>query len=386
MHDLKRFDEALACYDQLLPLRPNDGNTFNNRGKILKELNRYDEAFACSARALALLPENIVAHCNESLMRLLTGDFARGFLEYEWRWKKADMAPAQRNFPQPLWLGEATSPARPSCCTASRASATRIQFCRYAPLVAARGARVILEVQPPLARLMGSLAGRRRRSLRAASALPAFDLHCPLLSLPLAFGTRLATIPRRCLTCARPRRSARLARAARRHAAAHRPRLVGQSRHMTRPQRSIALARLCAAAAMPTRSFVSLQKEVGAGDAGVLAAHPRHSPISAMRSADFADTAALIAQLDLVISVDTASRIWPARWRKPVWILLPSVPDWRWMLERDDSPWYPTARLFRQPRRATGTACSPACTRRCGICCTRRVVRIKDARSCASKR
>ncbi len=159
LHELGRFDEALACYDRLLPLRPNDGDTFNNRGKILKELNRYDEAMDCSARALALLPDNIVAHCNEASMRLLTGDFGRGFAEYEWRWKKADMAPAKRNFPQPLWLGEGDIAGKTILLHGEQGFGDAIQFCRYVPLVAARGARVIMEVRKPLQQLMGSLAG-----------------------------------------------------------------------------------------------------------------------------------------------------------------------------------------------------------------------------------
>ncbi len=194
LHELRRFSEALACYDRVLASRPDDGNAFNNRGKVLKELNRYDEALACSARALAVLPDNIVAHCNEASMRLLIGDLPRGFAEYEWRWKKADMAPAKREFPQPLWLGAGDIAGKTILLHSEQGFGDAIQFCRYATLIAARGARVILEVRPALAALMASLAGPSA-VIAKGDPLPDFDLHCPLLSLPLAMGTRLETIP-----------------------------------------------------------------------------------------------------------------------------------------------------------------------------------------------
>jgi tetratricopeptide (TPR) repeat protein len=347
LHDLKRFDEALACYDRLLPLRPNDGNTFNNRGKILKELNRYDEAFACSARALALLPENIVAHCNESLMRLLTGDFTRGFLEYEWRWKKADMAPAQRNFPQPLWLGEGDIAGKTILLHSEQGFGDAIHFCRYAPLVAARGARVILEVRPPLVQLMGSLAGPSQ-IVASGGALPVFDIHCPLLSLPLAMGTRLDTVPAQVpyLSVA-PDKAAEWGA---RLGAKTRPRIglawSGNVIHERDKERSIGLRNFLRLLDIDA-TFVSLHKEVGADDAGVLA---ERSDILHFGDAlaDYTDTGALISQLDLVVSVDTSVVHLAGALAKPVWILVTYVPDWRWMLEREDSPWYPTARLFRQ--------------------------------------
>jgi tetratricopeptide (TPR) repeat protein len=194
LHELGRYSEALACYDRVLLSRPADGHALNNRGKALKELNRYDEALACSARALAALPDNIVAHCNEASMRLLIGDLPRGFAEYEWRWKKADMAPAKREFAQPLWLGAEDIAGKTMLLHGEQGFGDAIQFCRYATLVAARGTRVILEMRPPLVSLMGTLAGPSA-VIAKGDPLPDFDLHCPLLSLPLAMGTRLETIP-----------------------------------------------------------------------------------------------------------------------------------------------------------------------------------------------
>ena len=347
LHDLKRFDEALACYDRLLPLRPNDGNTFNNRGKILKELNRYPEAFACSARALALLPTNIVAHCNESLMRLLTGDFARGFREYEWRWKKADMAPAQRDFTQPLWLGEGDIAGKTILLHSEQGFGDAIHFCRYAPMVAARGARVILEVRPPLLQLMRSLAGPSQ-IIASGEALPAFDIHCPLLSLPLAMGTRLDTVPAQVpyLSVAADKSAEWSARLG----AKTRPRIglawSGNVIHERDKERSIGLRNFLRLLDIDA-TFVSLHKEVGADDASVLA--ERSDILHFVDAlADYTDTAALISQLDLVVSVDTSVVHLAGALAKPVWILVTYVPDWRWMLEREDSPWYPTARLFRQ--------------------------------------
>jgi tetratricopeptide (TPR) repeat protein len=347
LHDLKRFDEALACYDRLLPLRPNDGNTFNNRGKILKELNRYPEAFACSARALALLPHDIIAHCNESLMRLLTGDFKRGFRDYEWRWKKADMAPAKRDFPQPLWLGEGDIAGKTILLHSEQGFGDAIQFCRYAPMVAARGARVILEVRPPLLQLMRSLAGPAE-IVASGDALPAFDIHCPLLSLPLAMGTRLETVPAQVpyLSVAADKSAEWGARLG----AKTRPRIglawSGNVIHERDKERSIGLRNFLRMLDVDA-TFVSLHKEVGADDAGVLA---ERSDILHFGDAlaDYTDTAALISQLDLVVSVDTSVVHLAGALAKPVWILVTYVPDWRWMLEREDSPWYPTARLFRQ--------------------------------------
>jgi len=363
LHDLKRFEEALACYDQLLPMRPNDGHTFNNRGKILKELDRYDEAFACSARALALLPEDTVAHCNESLMRLLTGDFERGFRDYEWRWKKADMAPAQRNFPQPLWLGEGDIAGKTILLHSEQGFGDAIQFCRYAPLVAARGARVILEVRPPLVQLMGSLAGPAQ--IVASGDASAFDIHCPLLSLPLATGTRLDTVPAQVpyLSVA-PEKSAEWGA---RLGAKTRPRIglawSGNVIHERDKERSIGLRNFLRLLDIDA-TFVSLHKEVGEDDARVLseliqtgeAMRPPVSGVPGRREIlhfgdalnDYTDTAALISQLDLVASVDTSVVHLAGALAKPVWILVTYVPDWRWMLVRDDSPWYPTARLFRQ--------------------------------------
>jgi tetratricopeptide (TPR) repeat protein len=347
LHELGRYAEALACYDRVLALQPNDGNAFNNRGKALRELNRYDEALECSARALAALPDDTVAHCNEASMRLLTGDFARGFAEYEWRWKKADMAPARREFPQPLWLGGEDIAGKTILLHGEQGFGDAIQFCRYVPLVAARGARVILEVRPPLVSLMGSLAGPSQ-VIAKGDPLPAFDLHCPLLSLPLAMGTRIDTIPAQVpYLHVRPDVSAEWEA---RLGPKTRPRIglvwAGSVTHERDRDRSVRLSAFVPLLDLDA-TIVSLHQEMRADDAALLATRPDILHFGEALK-DFTDTAALISQLDLVISVDTSVAHLAGALAKPVWVMLTYVPEWRWLLEREDCPWYPTARLFRQ--------------------------------------
>jgi len=347
LHDLGRYSEALACFDRVLMARPNDSEAFNNRGKVLKELNRYDEALECSARALAALPDNIVAHCNEASMRLLIGDLPRGFAEYEWRWKKPDMAPAQRQFSQPLWLGEGDIAGKTILLHGEQGFGDAIQFCRYALLVAARGARVILEVRPQLVSLMKSLAGPSA-VIAKDDPLPDFDLHCPLLSLPLAMGTRLETIPAQVpYLQAPPGKSAEWGA---RLGAKTKPRIglcwAGNATHVRDSDRSMRLADFVPLLDLDA-TYVSLHQEVRPEDAAVLATRPDILHFGELLK-DFTDTAALIGQLDLVITVDTSIAHLAGALAKPTWVMITYVPEWRWLLTREDSPWYPTARLFRQ--------------------------------------
>jgi len=346
LHDLRRYAEALACYERLASLRPNDADAWNNRGKILKELDRYDEALECSARALAMAPDNIVAHCNEASMRLLTGDFARGFLEYEWRWKKADMAPALRQFPQPIWLGRGDIAGKTILLHGEQGFGDAIQFCRYAPMVAARGARVILEVRKSLVALMAGLTGPAQ-VIGVGDPLPDFDIHCPLLSLPLAMGTLIDTVPAQVpYLSASPQAAAEWDA---RLGAKTRPRIgfawAGNVNHERDRDRSMRLENFMRFMDVDA-TFVSLHPEANAADAAALDA--RGVLQFGEHLKDFTDTAALIGQLDLVVSVDTSVVHLAGALGKPAWVLITYVPDWRWLLRREDSPWYPTLRLFRQ--------------------------------------
>jgi tetratricopeptide (TPR) repeat protein len=347
LKELKRFDEALASYDRALAVRPEYAEALRNRGNTLEELKRFDEALASYDRALAVRPEYAEAHLNESLVRLLTGDFVRGWKKFEWRWKSESLSLSRRNFAQPLWLGEDGIEGKTILLHSEQGLGDTIQFCRYAPLVAARGARVLLQVPASMQDLMASLAGVGQ-IIGPTSKLPDFDLHCPLLSLPLAFETRLDTIP-----SATPYLSASSERVSNWNISLglkYRPRIglvwSGSPAHSNDHNRSIELRTLLQLLDIDA-TFVSLQNDIRPDDATVLKDRSNFLHFGD-KLKDFSDTAALISNLDLVISVDTSVAHLAGALAKPVWILLPFLPDWRWLLDRDDSPWYPTARLFRQ--------------------------------------
>jgi tetratricopeptide (TPR) repeat protein len=352
---LQRFEEALASYDRVIALQPNHADAHNNRGQVLRELERYDEALASYDRALALRPQHVMAHCNAAALRLLTGDFERGWAHYEWRWLKKSVIPTQRNFTQPAWNGGDPIAGKTILIHSEQGLGDTIQFCRYVPLVAARGAQVIFEVQKPLQALMTSLGGAAQ-VVQKGGPLPAFDLHRPLVSLPLAFGTRLETIPSTTGYLSAPAQ----------HVTMWQSRLDGKSHpriglvwsgnpgHERDRERSIGLRSFLPLfdAFGADVTFVSLQKDVRAEDAALI---KERADILDYGNAieDFSDTAALISLMDLVISVDTSVAHLAGALGKPVWILLTYFPDWRWLLGRDDSPWYPPARLFRQDKSRT---------------------------------
>jgi hypothetical protein len=328
-------------------LQPYDTDALVNRGVTLHDLKRFDEALASHNRAIALRPDHADAHFFGGLSRLLAGDFGRGWIEYEWRRKGASTGPSRRDFAQPLWLGGAEIAHKTVLLHSEQGFGDTIQFCRYAPLVAARGARVILEVEEPLRGLLTGLAGTARVVAKGERLLD-FDLRCPLLSLPLAFGTQLETIPSAGPYLRAPDQA--LVKWGARLPIKRRPRIgiawAGNAKHIRDRERSIDLRGLLPLMDADA-TFVSLQKEVRAADMETLKQsadiiHFGHELES------FSDTAALISHLDLVISVDTAIAHLAGALGRPVWILLNYVPDWRWLLDRDDSPWYPSARLFRQ--------------------------------------
>jgi tetratricopeptide (TPR) repeat protein len=346
--DLERPAEALASLERALALKPDHADAHYNRGNALRDLHRHVEAAASYERALALRPDYASAHWNLADCRLLLGDFARGWEEYEWRWKLAQREKGTRDFAQPLWLGAQPVEGRTILLHSELGLGDTLLFCRYTREVAALGARVVLEVQPPLLSLLADLEGVAEILPRGAP-LPAFDCHCPLLSLPLAFKTDLSNIP-----AAVPYiRSdpARIAAWRERLGPKRKPRLGlvwSGSAALRNDKRSMALAEM-----LPLLSdraeWVGLQKEVRETDASLLASRPDLRNVGG-ELMDFADTAALVELMDVVVTVDTSVANLAGAMGKPVWILLPFNPhDWRWMLDREDSPWYPTARLFRQP-------------------------------------
>jgi Tfp pilus assembly protein PilF len=347
LHDLKRFDEALASYDRALAVGPDYAEALSNRGVTLRALKRFDEALASYERALALRPDYAQAHWNKSLLQLLTGDFDSGWREHEWRWKNESLGLVKPNFAQPLWLGENEIKDKTILLHGEQGFGDTIQFCRYVPLVTARGARVLLGVQAPLLGLMASFADVAQ-VISEKDKLPHFDLHCPLASLPLAFGTRIESIPANVPYLTASPESIRSQTFTPGSKGDLKIGLAwsGRPEHKNDANRSINLRSLLPLLDVKA-NFVSLQKDVRANDAAVLKCRS-----DLVHFADelktFSDTAGVISKLDLVISVDTSVAHLAGALAKPVWILLPFVSDWRWLLDREDSPWYPTARLFRQ--------------------------------------
>jgi Flp pilus assembly protein TadD len=345
---LGRFDAALACYDRALALQPDDAQAWNNRAAVLQELRRHAEALHSYGMALQLQPGNAEAHWNQGLLHLQQGRFAEGWRGYEWRWQVAHLSVSRqyRDFPQPLWLGREDLAGKTILLHAEQGLGDTLQFCRYATMVAARGARVILEVPPTLVGLMRTLAGPSEVLARGA-ALPPFDFHCPLMSLPLAFGSTLDTVP------APPgylRADAdKVAAWAALLGPARKPRVGvawrGSQSHKDDHRRSIGVEAF-AGMLTPACEFVSLQDRRDPGDVALPAAGRLRE--YGDRLADFTDTAALCAAMDLVVTVDTSIAHLAGALGKPAWILLPANADWRWLLAREDSPWYPHARLIRQ--------------------------------------
>jgi tetratricopeptide (TPR) repeat protein len=351
---LDRSQEALVDIERALALRPDFAMAWNNRGVVLRNLIRLEDALQSTDRALALEPENPDAHWNRSLVLLMQGDFRQGWAEYEWRLRVPSLGQMPRPFTQPRWSGAEDLSGRTILVYAEQGLGDTLQFCRYASLLAERGARVILEVQRPLRTLLAGLAGIDVL-LGPGDELPAFDFHSPLLSLPLAFATDIDSIPApRHYLAADPARLPGWKSQLDAHSRGTTTRRIGlvwagnpglaQDRH-----RSVPLQSLLALAA-PGLQLCSLQKELRPGDRELLDAHPE-IPHFGDELNDFADTAALIENLDLVISVDTAVAHLAGALGKPVWILQRHSPDFRWLLGRDDSPWYPSARLFRQPKK-----------------------------------
>jgi len=337
-----RFDEAVASYRAALALRPGEAKTYFNLAHALGSLNRIDEALVNYLRALELDPDLVEARWNIALLRLLAGDFANGFRDYEWRWRAGVQAPQRDYGEQPRWLGDAPLAGRRILVHAEQGFGDTIQFCRYAKLLAARGATVLLEVQPELKSLlagMPNIAG----VFAQGETLPAFDCHAPLLSLPLAFGTTLEKVPAEVPYLAVPAR--RMTDGRRRIGIAW----SGSRQRGNDHGRSIPLAALAPLLATADCRFYLVQTDRTDADAATLAGLPEVVDLRPQLG-DFSETAAILAGLDLVISIDTAVAHLAGAMARPVWIMLPFAPAWRWLLGRDNSPWYPTTRLFRQDR------------------------------------
>jgi Tfp pilus assembly protein PilF len=352
---LNRPLEALDVYDRALAVAPGNAQLLTNRAVALRRLDRPREALMSASRALVARPDFAHARFVEAVARLTLGDFAAGWRGYEARWSVGLLASQRRSFTAPLWLGEQPIEGKTILLHAEQGSGDTIQFARYAPLLAARGAsNVILEVQRELVRLLsGSLSGNMpgvATVIGRGEPLPPFDMHCPLLSLPLAFATEPTTIPADIPYIAPPAADVRRWRE---RLPRQRPRIglvwSGDRLHDNDLNRSLRFETLLPLLDLTGISFVSLQHVVREEDAPVLRGRPDVVHVGG-EFRDFADTAAALAALDAVISADTAVAHLAGAMGKPLLLLLPFAADFRWLRERPDSPWYPTARLYRQPK------------------------------------
>jgi tetratricopeptide (TPR) repeat protein len=348
LDNLGRYTDALVDIDRMLSLQPDHIDAINNSGMTLARMGRFREALICYNRSLSLKSDQAQARYNRSLIRLALGDWIRGFQEFESRWNTSPLNKARLTGLGPLWLGGDEDLNRKTILLYhEQGYGDTFQCVRYVPLLAERGAKVILAVPPALASLMCSLQGVSE-VVAGAQNLPTYDYQSPLMSLPLAFRTTPDTVPAAIpyLTADRslveawkerlgPRTKPRigLAWGGRRYAPINYP-------------RDIALAALRPLLLLDAE-FISLQKEITAADRTILEGLPQLQGLGEALE-DFADTAALIENLDLVITVDTAIAHLAGALGKPVWLMNRYAACWRWLQDRDDSPWYPTLRQFRQ--------------------------------------
>ena len=361
---LKRPDDALASYDHALRQRPDFAEAWCNRGDALHELNRTDDAIASFRRALALKPNFAEAHFGLSLTLLATGRYQEGFSHNEWRKKRTNPEGA-RSFPQPAWLGDRPIEGKTLFIHPELFLGDMINFCRYAVLAQSRGAAVFLAVQEPLRRLLISLNGEPVMATAHAPAAPPiviigehelpprFDTHCPLMSLPLAFRTTLETVPANVpYLHPEPERTA-----AWRHKLGNHGFKIGicwqGSAASVEMDRTFPAASFQAISKIPDVRLISLQTGEGVEQLSNLPdgmAVEFYDDVGAgLRP--FEDTAAIMANLDLIITSDTSTAHLAGALGRPTWIALKQVPDWRWGLQGDATPWYPTAQLFRQRTR-----------------------------------
>jgi tetratricopeptide (TPR) repeat protein len=344
-YNLGRAEQARDCLEAILAGRPEHLPTLILLGVLAGESRDLVRALQLFDRALAIQPDNAWAHCNKAYVLLLSGAWDRGWQHYEWRWKIDGAAAA--GFPGQRWLGVEPVAGKTILLRSEQGLGDTLQFCRYVKVLAQRGARVILEAPRPLVSLLADLEGVSQ-IVMTGSALPDFDYYCPLMSLPLAFKTKVDDVP--CQSAYLVSDAAKTAEWRDRLGEHGVPRVglvwSGSAANSGDRHRSLPLASLYEL--LPKNlCYVSLQKEVRAEDANTLKANPEILHF-AEEQHDFSDTAALCECMDVVVSVDTSVAHMSAALGKPTWILLQFSPAWRWLLDRDDSPWYSSVRLFRQ--------------------------------------
>jgi len=344
---LGRIEDSIASFDHGLLLDPNSVRARNGKGMALTALGRVREGINEYRAALSAHPDNAMTHGNIAFALLVSGDLENGFAEYEWRRKDGPIGKSQRMYPQSEWQGEALA-GKTLLLHPEQGLGDIVQFARFIPRLIAAGARVVLEVPAGLEALCRTVAPELV-VVRSGDILPPFDVHAPLMSLGHKLNIALEDVPADIpyLHADADKRIAWRDRLSKLKA----PRVgvcwSGSRIHRNDQARSLALADFARVLHAPNISFVSLQRDVRESDASLLASLDHVTQVME-HVADFADTAALIAELDLVVSVDTSVAHVAGALGTPVWILISAAPDWRWLLERKDSPWYLTARLFRQ--------------------------------------
>lgn len=347
--DLGRLAEALEAYERALKINANYPQIYNNMGTVQADLGRYEEAIVSYRKALSLPPDFPEIRCAYALTLLLMGNFAEGWVQYEARRRCMSYPDSRRNYGKPQWDGRPLE-GRPILLHAEQGLGDSIHFIRYAPLVAQRGGKVYVEIQAELYRLFQQIPGIARL-IKRADPLPDYDFECPFLSLPKAFGTHLENMP---ADVPYLRADPALSRAWKQRMAGEAAGLkvgvvwAGSPEHKNDRNRSISPSLLWPLTQIAGVRFYSLQKGAAPGQLEALRAL---TPLVdwTQELSDFADTTALVDNLDLVVTADTAVAHLAGAMGKPVWVFVPFSPDWRWLLNREDTPWYPTMRLFRQP-------------------------------------
>jgi tetratricopeptide (TPR) repeat protein len=347
--ELERFDQALHSIDRALEIDATQVDPHFNRGLVLEQLSRVPEALASFERAVAIRPDWGPGQHSRALALMLLGKFEQGFAAYEWRWKNRATTLDPRDYRGneiPLWDGAQALQGKRILVFSEQGLGDTLQFSRYIPLLATTGAQVIFEVQAKLLELMRSWPGATA-VISTDSASPTVDFKCPLMSLPHRLGTTLATVPNSARYLAAD--PERVRRWRQKLGDKQRPRIgLTWSGNPNQPEdryRSVPLAKLLEALP-PEFEYFCLQREIRPTDRAALENNPQINNIDA----DFPDTAALCECLDLVISSCTSIAHLAGALGRPLWLLLSSNADWRWLLDRSDTPWYPTARLYRQSR------------------------------------
>ena len=343
---LKRFDEAYESYNAAIELQPDFAEAYCRRGNLNQSLQKLDAAIMDYETAIMLNPEYPNANWNKALLKILTGQYEEGWQLFEWRWQD-NLKRFYRNYSQPLWLGDQDLQDKTLLIIPEQGFGDIIQFCRYIPMLEKQAAKVIFEVVEELTPLMSSLGGNYTL-LKSGDTNLDFDAYCPVMSLPLAFKTTLATIPAAVpyLHVSEEKQSLWQARLGEKTAFRVGLAWSGSKGHNEDHNRSMPLNQLAGLFNLPVE-FYCLQKQIRDEDQQDLLNYPLKTYFDELN--DFADTAALIEAMDLVISVDTSVVHLAGALARPVWVLLAYAPDYRWMLDRSDSPWYPTASLYRQP-------------------------------------